>query len=61
MGFVVETPPENVAFSIALGVLLLSVVLEPVVRRCVYRIRAARAWRSIQSQEAVDVTKVKRR
>eukprot|EP00752_Nemacystus_decipiens_P018685 g16749.t1 len=57
MGFVVKTPPGDVAFSIALGVLLLTVVLEPIVRRCVHRIRAARAWKSIKNQEAVDITK----
>lgn len=61
MVFVIETTAGDVASSIALGVLLLSVVLDPVVRRCVYRIRAGRAWRSIQNQEAVDITKVKKR
>ncbi len=60
MGFVLETPPGNVAFSIALGVLLLTVVLEPIVRACVHRIRAARAWKSIENHEAVDITKVRR-
>ncbi|CAM9231691.1 unnamed protein product [Scytosiphon promiscuus] len=57
MSFVVETPTGNVAFSIALGVLLLSVVLQPIVRACVHRIRAARAWKAIQNDEAVDITK----
>eukprot|EP00903_Cladosiphon_okamuranus_P011460 g10794.t1 len=57
MGFVVQTPPGDVAFSIALGVLLLTVVLEPIIRRCVHRIRAARAWKSIENKEAVDITK----
>lgn len=60
-GFVVETPTGNVAFFIALGILLLSVVLQPIVRTCVYRIRAARAWNSIQNNEAVDITKVRSR
>lgn len=60
MGFVVETPPGDVAFSIALVVLLLTVVLEPIIRRCVHRIRAARAWKSIKNHEAVDITKVRR-
>lgn len=59
MGFVLETPPGDVAFAIALGVLLLTVVLEPVVRFCVHRARAARAWRSIKNHEAVDITKVR--
>lgn len=58
MAFVVETPPGDVAFSIALGVLLLSVVLGPIVRWCVHRVRAARAWKSIKNNEAVDITKV---
>lgn len=57
MGFVISTPPGDVAFSIALGVLLLSIVLEPIVRGCFHRIRADRAWRSLQKREAVDVTR----
>lgn len=57
MGIVIETPPDNVAFSIALGVLLLSVVLHPIVRACFHRIRADRAWKSIEKREQVEVTK----
>lgn len=57
MGIVIHTPPDNVAFSIALSVLLLSVVLHPIVEACFQRIRADRAWKSIEKQEAVDVTK----
>lgn len=57
MGIVIDTPPDNVAFSIALGVLLLSVVLHPIVRACFHRIRADRAWKSIENSKPVEVTK----
>ena len=57
MGIVIHTPPENVAVCIALGVLLLSVVLLPIVEACLQRIRADRAWHSIEKQQSVDVTK----
>lgn len=57
MGYVIRTPPDNVAFSIAFGVLLLSVILHPIVRWCFHRIRADRAWRSIEKKEPVEVTK----
>lgn len=57
MGFVINTPQGDVAFSIALGVLLLSVVLQPIVQGCFHRIRANRAWRLLQKNQAVDVTR----
>lgn len=57
MGIVIETPPDNVALSIALSVLLLSVVLHPLVRACFHRVRADRAWKTIEKREPVEVTK----
>lgn len=57
MGLVIYTPTGHVALSIALGVLLLSVVLEPIVKKCFYRVRTDRAWRSIENSSEVDVTK----
>lgn len=57
MGFVIPTQADNVAFNIALGVLLLSVVLHPIVRGCFHRIRADMAWRKVKKEEAVEVTK----
>ena len=57
MGMVIHTPSDNIAFFIALGVLLLSVVLHPIVQVCLQRIRADRAWKSIEKQQSVDVTK----
>lgn len=57
MGFVISTPPDDVAFSIALGVLLLSVVLAPIVKTWFYRVRADRAWKMIEDDKEVDVTK----
>lgn len=57
MGFVIPTQADNVAFNIALSVLLLSVVLHPIVRGCFHRIRADMAWRKVKQEEAVEVTK----
>lgn len=57
MGIMIPTPPDNVAFCIALSVLLLSVVLLPIVEICLQRIRADMAWKSIEKQQSVDVTK----
>ena len=57
MVIVIPTTSENVAFSIALSVLLLSVVLHPIVRWCFHRIRADIAWKSIEKQKPVEVTK----
>lgn len=57
MGFVIPTQAGNVAFNIALSVLLLSVVLHPIVKGCFYRIRADMAWRKVKKEEAVEVTK----
>ncbi|CAM9916330.1 unnamed protein product [Ectocarpus fasciculatus] len=57
MTMVIPTSSDNVAFSIALGVLLLSVVLHPIVRWCFHRIRANVAWKSIEKQRPVEVTK----
>lgn len=54
---IIPTSSDNVAFSIALGVLLLSVVLHPIVRWCFHRIRANVAWKSIEKQRPVEVTK----
>ena len=55
--FVIPTYEGNVAFSIALGVLLLSVVVQPMVKACFNRIRGDRAWQSIERTMSVDVTK----
>lgn len=57
MVFIIPSASENIAFNIALGVLLLSVVLHPIVRYCFYRIRAERAWKLIERRESVEVTK----
>lgn len=57
MSIVIPTRQDNVAVCIALGVLLLSVVLLPIVEACLQRIRADRAWKSIEKQRSVDVTK----
>ncbi|CAN0230440.1 unnamed protein product [Ectocarpus sp. 4 AP-2014] len=57
MTMIIPTSSDNVAFSIALGVLLLSVVLHPIVRWCFHRIRANVAWKSIEKQRPVEVTK----
>eukprot|EP00903_Cladosiphon_okamuranus_P017732 g16325.t1 len=57
MAIVIPTTSDNVAFSIALSVLLLSVVLHPIVRWCFHRIRADVAWKSIEKQKPVEVTK----
>lgn len=57
MGFVLTTPPDNVALSIALGIIFLTTVVEPVVKMCFHRVRAERAWRTIEKQEPVEVTK----
>lgn len=57
MTLVIPTTSDNVAFSIALSVLLLSVVLHPIVRWCFHRIRADIAWKSIEKQKPVEVTK----
>ena len=57
MTIVIPTTSDNVAFSIALSVLLLSVVLHPIVRWCFHRIRADIAWKSIEKQKPVEVTK----
>lgn len=55
--FVIPVTQGNVALSIALGVLLLSIVVQPIVRACFYRMRSDRAWRSIEENNSVDVTK----
>lgn len=55
--FVIPVPQGDVALSIALGVLLLSIVVQPIVRTCFYRMRSDRAWRSIEKNNSVDVTK----
>lgn len=57
MVIIIPTTSDNVAFSIALSVLLLSVVLHPIVRWCFHRIRADVAWKSIEKQKPVEVTK----
>lgn len=57
MGIVLTTPPDNVALSIALGIIFLTTVVEPVVKMCFHRVRAERAWRTIEKQEPVEVTK----
>eukprot|EP00752_Nemacystus_decipiens_P015749 g14061.t1 len=57
MVLVIPSTSDNVAFSIALSVLLLSVVLHPIVRWCFHRIRADMAWKSIEKQKPVEVTK----
>ena len=57
MAIVITTPFDNVAFTIALGVLLLSVVLHPMVTACFYRVRADRAWKLIEKGQPVEVTK----
>lgn len=57
MTIVIPTSSDNVAFSIALGVLLLSVVLHPIVRYCFHRFRADVAWKSIEKQKPIEVTK----
>lgn len=57
MTLIIPTTSDNVAFSIALSVLLLSVVLHPIVRWCFYRIRADIAWKYIEKRQPVEVTK----
>ncbi|CAN0234052.1 unnamed protein product [Scytosiphon promiscuus] len=57
MTLVIPTSSDNVAFSIALSVLLLSVVLHPIVRYCFHRFRADIAWKSIEKQKPIEVTK----
>lgn len=57
MGVVIATAAGDVAFRIALGVLLLTVILTPIVRICFDCVRAARAWRLLENKEAVDVTR----
>ncbi|CAN0249466.1 unnamed protein product, partial [Hapterophycus canaliculatus] len=57
MTLVIPTSSDNVAFSIALSVLLLSVVLHPIVRYCFHRVRADIAWKSIEKQKPIEVTK----
>ncbi|CAN0217010.1 unnamed protein product [Pylaiella littoralis] len=57
MAIIIPITSDNIAFSIALGVLLLSVILHPIVRWCFHTIRADVAWKSIEKQEPVEVTK----
>lgn len=57
MAIIIPTTSDNVAFSIALSVLLLSVILHPIVRWCFHRIRADVAWKAIEKKKAVEVTK----
>lgn len=57
MGVVLTTPPDYVALSIALGILFLTAVVEPVVTTYFHRVRAERAWRLIEKEQPVEVTK----
>lgn len=54
---VIRTPPDNVAFSIALAFVFLSNVLHPVVSVLLVKVKAYRAWRQIQQKEVVEVTR----
>lgn len=54
---VIRTPPDNVAFSIALAFVFLSNVLHPVVTVLLVKVKAYKSWRQVQKEEVVEVTR----